>query len=92
MVESCRNENMRWLALVLFIIQFEAHAEYRAFELVIQDRATGQERTVISTLDPNLYRTYYPVQLTEVVRYRATWRCRGNTSNFQPICAKPEGK
>lgn len=67
-----------------------AQAEYRVFELVILNQSTGQERVEISTLDPKQYRTYYPVKLDETVTYRATWRCRGNTSR-RPVCSKPEG-
>jgi len=67
-----------------------AHAEYRAFELVITNPTTGQERVVLSTLDPNQYRRFYPIMPEERVTYRQTWRCRGNTSNFQAICPKPE--
>lgn len=78
---------MKWLLPAL--ISFSAHAEYRAFELVITDSTSGQERIDISTLDPNQYRAYYPVKYTENVKYRATWRCKGNTSG-KPICAKPE--
>lgn len=78
------------LALILGLILPLAHAEYRAFELVITDSATGQERTEISTLDPNQYRGYHPVKSTETVSYRATWRCRGNTSNFKPVCKQPD--
>jgi len=66
-----------------------AHAEYRAFELVITDSSTGQERVLISTLDPNQYRGYHPVKYTEVVQYRATWMCKGNTAG-KPVCAQPE--
>ncbi len=72
----------------LFVITF-ARAEYRAFELVITNSATGQERVEISTLDPNQYRAYHPVKIDEKVQYRATWRCRGNTSK-KPVCSRPE--
>jgi hypothetical protein len=45
---------------------------------------------VLSTLDPNQYRRFYPTKLEEKIVYRQTWRCRGNTSNFQAVCPKPE--
>ena len=79
------------LLLALFI-PLCAHAEYRAFELVIQNPTTGQERIVTSTLDPSQYRGYYAVQPGEIVMYRATWRCRGNTSEFKAICPNPKAQ
>lgn len=73
-----------------FVIQ-SAHAEYRAFELVIYNSTSGQERVVISNLDPRQYRKYFPVKLDEQITYRNTWMCRGNTSNFKPTCPAPTG-
>jgi hypothetical protein len=81
---------MKALLCLLALATFRAHAEYRAFELVIVDSTTGQERVVLSTLDPNQYRGYYPVKPDEKITYRQTWRCRGNTSGFKPICPKPD--
>jgi hypothetical protein len=69
-----------------------AHAEYRAFELVITDPAGGQERVEISTLDPAQYVMYHPIRPDERVTYRATWMCRGNTSHFKPICPNPKAQ
>ena len=44
---------MPFLALKLLLLTPTfAHAEYRAFELVITNPATGQERVEISTLGP----------------------------------------
>jgi len=76
--------------LLLLLITLNANAEYRAFELVITDPTSGQERVVLSNLDPNQYRRYYPIKPQEKIVYRQTWRCRGNTSNFQAVCPKPE--
>lgn len=76
--------------LTAFLFLASAHAEYRAFELVIANSTTGQERVVTSTLDPLQYRRYYPLKVDDVVTYRDTWRCRGNTSWNKPICPKPE--
>jgi len=83
---------MPWLTLILLFINTTAQAEYRAFELVITNSTSGQERIVISNLDPGQYRGYYPVKLGDRVSYRSTWRCPGNTSNFQPICPNPKAK
>lgn len=65
-------------------------AQYRAFELVIKDAATGQERVEVSTLTPVQYRAYYPTKPSETVSYRATWMCRGNTGHHKPVCANPK--
>jgi len=77
-------------ALTFLLLQSIAQAEYRAFELVITNPTTGQERTVVSTLEPRRYRRYYPVKWDEQVTYTATWMCKGNTSGHKPICTKPE--
>jgi hypothetical protein len=79
---------MRLLFAVL--ISTAAHAEYRAFELVIADSATGQERTEISSLTPVQYRRYHNVKATEQVSYRHTWMCKGNTSHLKPVCPNPK--
>ncbi|NJM10079.1 MAG: hypothetical protein HC883_04110 [Bdellovibrionaceae bacterium] len=80
-----------WAALFQITLGHSpAHAEYRAFELVIANPTTGQERVVVSTLDPRQYRHYHPVKLEEQVTYRSTWMCKGNTSGQKPICPKPE--
>ena len=76
-----------WLSL---LFASSVHAEYRAFELVITDPTSGQDRVAISTLDPNQYRRFYPIKLNEKITYRATWRCRGNTSGLKAICLKPD--
>jgi hypothetical protein len=80
---------MRWL-LILILWNFSVQAEYRAFELVISDTDSGKERVVISTLDPFQWVGYHPLAKSEGITYRSTWRCRGNTSHFAPICPKPE--
>jgi hypothetical protein len=83
---------MRVLLPLLLALIPAAHAEYRAFELVITNPTSGQEHVMISTLDPNQFRRYYPVKSDESVAYRATWMCRGNTSAYKAVCPKPEKK
>ena len=68
-----------------------ARAEYRAFELVISVPGLP-DRIEISNLDPVEYRHYYPVPLNGRVIYRATWMCRGNTSEHRPICPNPRAR
>lgn len=77
---------MIWLVALLSL----ARAEYRAFELVIANEATGSERVVVSSLDPRQYRRYYPIKADETITYRQTWMCRGNTSGHKPTCPKPD--
>ncbi len=74
------------LSLFLFVA---AQAEYRAFELVITNNVTGHERIVLSSLDPDQYRGYHPLDANETINYRDTWMCKGNTAE-KNICAKPD--
>jgi hypothetical protein len=67
-----------------------AHAEYRVFELVITNTQTKAERVVASTLDPFQYPGYYEVKPEETVKYRDTWMCWGDTSNYAPLCPNPK--
>jgi hypothetical protein len=76
-------------ALLAVLLSPVAQAEYRAFELVISNSLSGQERTVLSNLDPDQYRGYHPLNPGESISYRATWMCKGNTSD-QAVCQKPE--
>ncbi|MBX3022039.1 MAG: hypothetical protein KF799_10215 [Bdellovibrionales bacterium] len=78
------------LFLVLLGLSTNAWAEYRAFELVIVDSATGQERIEISTLTPAQYRQFHAVKSTESVSYRATWMCRGSTAHRARTCPNPK--
>jgi hypothetical protein len=69
-------------------------AEYRVFNLKISKPSPekGQpaiERFVLSTLDPNQYRDYNPVDSTEQITYTDTWRCYGRTDWYQEYCPKP---
>lgn len=75
----------------LLAFSLNARAEYRAFELVIFNNSTGQEKVLISTLDPKQFSAYYPVKYDETVTYRSTWMCKGNTAG-RKICAQPDYK
>lgn len=65
-------------------------AEYRTFELRIDDTIKNKSRTVTGTLDHLQYPRYFPLQKGEVAVYVDSWMCKGNTSNFKPTCKKPE--
>lgn len=75
--------------LISFIIVPRAFAEYRAFRLKITNTNTGQERLVMSTMDHLQYPDYFPVHAGETVQYVESWKCKGNTSGYKPICAPP---
>jgi len=78
---------MRFL-IPLLLFPTIAQAEYRAFELVITNKVTGTEKVILSSLDPDQYRGYHALDPNEIITYRDTWMCRGNTAD-KPICAKP---
>ncbi|MBL7687118.1 MAG: hypothetical protein JNJ49_03715 [Bdellovibrionaceae bacterium] len=76
--------------VMTFIFSSAAHAEYRAFRLVIADTLNGSSRTVITTLDPLQYGQYHYLKSTERAQIEATWMCRERSENFKPICPAPE--
>ncbi len=69
-----------------------AQGEYRAFKLRIFHPETSKERFVTSTLDSIQYVGYHPLSMGEKIEMTKTWRCRGNTGNFKPICPLPESE
>jgi len=80
------------LTIAITLITLGAHAEYRAFELAIENTEKGTTRTVITTFDQLQYPKYHPVDKNEVVRYVDSWMCFENMSHFKPTCQKPETK
>lgn len=79
--------------LLFFLVIFSlsnARAEYRVFELLIQNQNDKSERTVISNLDPFQYPGYYDLRQGEIVLYTDTWMCWGDTGNFKSFCPKPK--
>ncbi len=81
------------MLLLAFIVSLQTQfcsAEYRTFELRIDDIEKNKSRTATSTLDHLQYARYFPLQKNEVVVYVDSWMCKGNTSNFKPTCKKPE--
>ncbi len=84
---------MRFLRLfvILFLIPIPSSlAEYRAYELVIENTESGTQRTVISTLDQLQYPIYHPLNKKEQVSYVQSWMCWGNSDHSQDICPAPE--
>lgn len=82
------------LTIFLYLIAFPTvgFAEYRAFQLVIEDSGTKSKRVVQTTLDHLQYRDYYPVAVTERISIQDSWMCFGNTSDETPICPKPPSR
>jgi hypothetical protein len=75
--------------LLFFIISLTAQAEYRVFTLMIHNEKTNESRQFDSTLDPEQYKTFYPLNANETIVYIDTWRCKGRTSDFKQLCLKP---
>lgn len=75
-----------------------AHGEYRVFKLKITKTAPPaapgekpsepESRELLSNLDPDQYRGFYPVAADETVSYTETWRCRGRTDGKE-YCENP---
>jgi hypothetical protein len=80
---------MSWIVALFLIFGPWSMAEYRAYELTIVDNEKGTSRTVTSVLDHLQYQEFHSVRRNEVVSLSNTWRCRGNTSGYKPICPKP---
>jgi hypothetical protein len=78
------------IKLLILLFMSNAHAEYRVFELVIQNPTTKSERIVISSLDPFQYPGYYDLRQGEIVMYRNTWMCWGDTSQNKRYCTNPK--
>ncbi len=66
-----------------------SRAEYRAFVLKFQAADGTVVKEIISTLDPDQYRGYYPVPQDQKISYTQTWRCPGRTGDFLPTCPNP---
>lgn len=46
-------------------------------------------KLIQSTLDPNQYPGYYPLEKGESIVYVDTWKCPGRTGDFKPLCQRP---
>ena len=78
--------------LVSCVFAFQAKAEYRVYELLITDTATGKTRTTIGTLDDQQYRSYYLVKPTETVTLQTHWMCRPRKDYFGTYCPNPNSQ
>lgn len=78
------------LILIILLPVPASVAEYRAYELLIEDVESGKQRKVVTTLDHLQYPTYYPLSNGEKVSYLNSWMCHQNTGDFKDICQSPE--
>ena len=78
--------------LVVSFITVNVRAEYRVFELSIENES-GQARTVLSTLDDIQYPTYYPVKKSEKITIQDSWMCWTRSDHSQDpaqrYCSNP---
>ncbi|OFZ16002.1 MAG: hypothetical protein A2Z20_03325 [Bdellovibrionales bacterium RBG_16_40_8] len=82
-----------WQLLVfvfIIILVIKSQAEYRAFELKIEDAQTGKFQTVFSNLDHLQYSRYYVLAKNESISYVDSWMCYENMSGFKSVCRKPD--
>jgi hypothetical protein len=77
------------VSVILTIATCNAFAEYRVFSLIIVNQKSQATRQIQSTLDPEQYRTLYPLNSDEIIAYVDTWRCKGRTDWLQPHCENP---
>lgn len=77
------------VSVILTIATCNAFAEYRVFSLIIVNQKSQATRQIQSTLDPEQYRTLYPLNADEIIAYVDTWRCKGRTDWLQPHCENP---
>ncbi|MBY0554801.1 hypothetical protein K2P97_09745 [bacterium] len=75
--------------LIFYALTAPAIAEYRVFTLHIIDQKTQATRQVETTLDPDQYKSLYPIKPGEHISYIETWWCRGNTSHLKAHCDNP---
>lgn len=70
------------LFLVFSFITVNVKAEYRVFELNIENE-NGQSRTVLSTLDDIQYPSYHHLRKGEKVTIQDSWMCWKRSDHSQ---------
>ena len=82
-----------FFTLIPLLLVVQARGEYRAYQLAIVDKASGQKRTVISILDDQQYATYHPIRSSEKITLEDHWRCKKRSDisqdPLQLICPNP---
>lgn len=77
------------IGIFIILSTITARAEYRVFTLKITNTKTQVSHTIKSTLDPEQYKSYFPLQYDEQISYVKTWRCQGSTRDFTALCEAP---
>lgn len=57
--------------------------------LLLSNSKKASARQIQTTLDPEQYKTLYPLNEGETLTYVDTWMCKGRTDDFRPHCDKP---
>jgi len=80
------------IAVFAFLLLFSelSLAEYRVFLLKVTAADGTPVRELASTLDPDQYRGYYHLPAGQKLSYQQTWRCKGQTGGFTPLCPNPK--
>ena len=81
---------MKYFIMLLILYSLPSTAEYRAFRLHLMNQKTNTVKQILTTLDPEQYRTQFPLAENENLTYVETWKCLGRTDFYQPICDKPD--
>lgn len=84
-----RSSSILYFISLVILISLKTNADYRAYNLLIENKKTGATRTFKSTLDHLQYKTLYILNSDEQISYVSTWRCRGNTHFYKAICPSP---
>jgi hypothetical protein len=77
---------------LVLLLSLPCRAEYRVFTLHIIEQKSKATRQVETTLDPEQYRSLYPLKYSEEITYIETWWCKGNTSHLKAHCDNPRLK
>lgn len=79
------------------LFTLKAFAEYRAYQYIVKTKdpfavaTKAQAQYVVSTLNPQMYKSYHGGSFIEVDLLR-TWICPGYTGKYLPICPHPYDK
>ena len=79
---------LHWLIYLPLITQ-QTPAEYRVFNLQLQNEDGKVMREFSSTLDPLQYVGYHPVPKGMRVLYTHSWLCPGYTGHMKALCPDP---
>jgi hypothetical protein len=79
---------------IFFSFSSLSRAEYRVYQYLLTEASqkntelNKNSHTVVTTLDPQSYASYYPANKNSLTMLR-TWMCPGHTGKFKSLCASP---